>query len=175
MGKLRAGGGERVLQRVLGAPRSRNQERDLYRIPLRLRPDRPSFDDRFQLRGNHTDLEESAQEGRLDFFFFSILFQQGRDGDFLAESVISSISCCVAKSSPFNFKKNSNSLLEKKAKITSGAFSRTIVFLRNDKKMKVTNDRTQVLNRKLASFFPSNVNLAVSNFIYSKLLCSIIF
>lgn len=70
MGKLRAGGGERVLQRVLGAPRSRNQERDLYRIPLRLRPDRPSFDDRFQLRGNHTDLEESAQEGRLDFFFF---------------------------------------------------------------------------------------------------------
>lgn len=130
MGKLRAGGGERVLQRVLGAPRSRNQERDLYRIPLRLRPDRPSFDDRFQLRGNHTDLEESAQEGRLDFFFFfSILFQQGRDGDFLAESVISSISCYVAKSSPFNFKKNSNSLLEKKAKITSGAFSRTIVFL----------------------------------------------
>lgn len=73
MGKLRAGGGERVLQRVLGAPRSRNQERDLYRIPLRLRPDRPSFDDRFQLRGNHTDLEESAQEGRLDFFFFNPL------------------------------------------------------------------------------------------------------
>lgn len=126
MGKLRAGGGERVLQRVLGAPRSRNQERDLYRIPLRLRPDRPSFDDRFQLRGNHTDLEESAQEGRLDFFFFQ---SSSRDGDFLAESVISSISCCVAKSSPFNFKKNSNSLLEKKAKITSGAFSRTIVFL----------------------------------------------
>lgn len=91
MGKLRAGGGERVLQRVLGAPRSRNQERDLYRIPLRLRPDRPSFDDRFQLRGNHTDLEESAQEGRLDFFFFQ---SSSRDGDFLAESVISSISCC---------------------------------------------------------------------------------
>lgn len=64
LGKLRAGGGERILQRVLGGPRSRDQERGLYRIPVRARPDRPSFHHRFQLRGNHTDLEESAQEGR---------------------------------------------------------------------------------------------------------------
>lgn len=64
LGKLRAGGGQRILQRVLGGPRSRNQERGLYRIPVRARPDRPSFHHRFQLRGNHTDLEESAQEGR---------------------------------------------------------------------------------------------------------------
>lgn len=125
MGKLRAGGGERVLQRVLGAPRSRNQERDLYRIPLRLRPDRPSFDDRFQLRGNHTDLEESAQEGRLDFFFFNPL----QEMEIFSQNRLFLRYLVVAKSSPFNFKKNSNSLLEKKAKITSGAFSRTIVFL----------------------------------------------
>lgn len=64
LGKLRAGGRERILQRVLGGPRSRHQQRDLYRISLRVRPDRPSFDHRFQLRGNRTDLEESAQKGR---------------------------------------------------------------------------------------------------------------
>ncbi|XP_076172560.1 uncharacterized protein LOC143149241 isoform X2 [Ptiloglossa arizonensis] len=65
LGKLRSRSRKRVLQRVLGGPRSSHEKRQLHRVLVRVRTRYSGVGDQHQLRIDSTDFEKSPEESRF--------------------------------------------------------------------------------------------------------------